>query len=50
MALKEKSPLGAEYSTEALTTTKLKMEAWLGNPEMSAETAKWVESAVGTDK
>ena len=50
MALKEKSPLGAEYSTEALTATKLKMEAFLGNPSMTTETEEWIKKAVGTDK
>lgn len=50
MALKEKSPLGAEYSTEALTETKMKMEAFLGNPEMAKETADWISKSTGTDK
>jgi hypothetical protein len=50
MALKEKSPLGAEYSTEALTATKLKMEAFLGDAQRATETEEWIKKAVGTEK
>lgn len=50
MALKEKSPLGADYSTEALTATKMKMEAFLGDAQKATETQEWIKKDVGTDK
>ena len=42
--------MGTEYSTEALTATKLKMEAFLGDAQRAAETAEWIKKAVGTEK